>query len=177
MSSSSESDISFYDSMAPSHNSTFITPANKTRKNTQNQPKNQRKKTTAQNSQNQRQTATTSRVNDDMICICFPASQDMKSNMQTNNMNGCNCTCDSGMDIGRDTAFNNDMMNMMEQEEISMNLRTNNRSRRTQRTSLAELEETAYSMPNDFEESILEIKDDPANAESLGRFYRVNSFR
>lgn len=104
-----------------------------------------------------------SSMGDDMVCICIKP-QALAMNAMNNQSCNCSCHSDQNFSMG---------MDMMQNQTFDIST-----SRRQGRqNSLAELEETAYNMPNDFDESILELEDDPSNSVTLGRFYRIDSFR
>jgi len=153
MNSSTRHNDSLYDSMEPLHNST-LRPSSSKRRTTRN---NQ----TMPTSRNQNQSATAMN-NSDMVCICLKASPVMTNKMPSRS-NDCNCSCH--MDH---------MSNNMMEKDATFNM---SGSSRRNKTSLQELEETMQNMTKDFDESILEVEDDPNNVTPLGRFYRVNSFR
>jgi hypothetical protein len=164
MNSSRRSNSSDYDSMEPLHNSTMRPSSRSGRaaiNNSMTTPRNQNANATAMN-------------NNDMMCFCIKSPQVMMNKMPSNNT-GCNCSCHM------DHMSNNMNMNNMDISGIEMMQRdtTKNmsRSRQSNKSSLEELEETMKNLSNDFEETILEVQDDPSNVTPLGRYYRINSFR
>jgi len=166
--SSSRSNDSDYDSMEPLHNSTRR-PASRRGRATRNN-------TTMSTSRNQKQKAP-SMSNDEMVCICFKAPQVMMNRMASSNQD-CNCTCDMGNDYMDISGI--EMMDQDRTYDVSRSNRSSRREKSTvrrEKSTLEELEETMANMQNDFEETILEVEDDPSNVTPLGRFYRVNSFR
>ena len=159
MNSSTRRNDNDYDSMSPLHNSTRRTPSRQgraTRNNRSMSTSRNQKKATAMNDEN-------------MVCICFKAPPVMMNKRANKD---CNCTCHMDMN-------NMDISGIgMMQEYPAPEMSGSNRSSRREKSSLLEeLEESMYSMPNDFEETILEVEDDPSKVVPLGRFYRVNSFR
>ena len=160
MNSSTKRNDSMYDSMEPLHNST-MRPSSRSARTARNN-------TTMSTSRNQNANATAMN-NNDMVCLCFKSSPVMMNKMPSRN-NDCNCTCHM------DRMANN--MDISGIERMANDLTFNmSRSRRGNKSSLQELEETMQNMSNDFDETILELEDDPSNVIPLGRFYRANSFR
>jgi hypothetical protein len=106
---------------------------------------------------------------DDMVCICIKAPPVMSNQMAANSQN-CNCTCN--MDY-----MENNMDISAIDHNRTYNANKSNRSRRGNKKTLQELEETMANMQDYFEQTILQVEDDPSNAVPLGRYYRVNSFR
>jgi len=140
------------DSMEPLHNST-LRPSSRRGKTVRNN-------TTMSASRNQ------GKNNGDMMCFCFNVPPTIMNKMSSNS-NDCNCTCHM-----------NHMNNMdFSGIDLTFEMSENNRSKQRDKSSLQELEESTQSMSNDFQETILEVANDPSNAVPLGRFYRVNSFR
>ncbi|KAL7030246.1 hypothetical protein ACKWTF_006586 [Chironomus riparius] len=151
---------SMYDSMEPLHNST-MRPSSRARRTARNN-------TTTSTTRNQYANATVMN-NNDMICMCFKSPPVIMNKMPSRN-NDCNCTCHM------DRMGNNLDTSGIERldKEATFNM---SRSRQGNKSSLQELEETMKNMSNDFDETILEVQDDPSNVTPLGKFYRVNSFR
>lgn len=159
MNSSTRRNSSSYDDMTPIHNST-MRPSS-------------RRGTTARNNTTmstfRNQNANGAAMHNDMVCLCFKSPPVMMNKMPSSS-NGCNCNCHM------DRMRNNMDISGIEPMDSTYNM---SRSRQSKVSMLQELEETMkdLSLSNDFEETILEVQDDPTNAVPLGRFYRVNSFR
>ncbi|KAL7044206.1 hypothetical protein ACKWTF_001824 [Chironomus riparius] len=149
--------------MEPLHNSTLRPESRRGR--------DVRNNTTMSTPRSSRQQTPVMDNDNDMVCLCFKPTPQMMNQMASN---GCNCTCnmnhiDDNMDISGIERMEPDQSSKM------------NRSKRLLRRdkNMHELEETMaeISMQNDFEETILEVEDDPSNVTPLGRHYRINSFR
>lgn len=150
-------------SMEPFHNST--------RRPTSKRGRTAKSNTTMSTPRSSRQT-TSAMNNDEMVCLCFRPPTEVMHQMASN-AQGCTCTCD--MDMGNNYMDISGIERMETNRTFEMN--KSNRSKRGNKTTLKELEETMAEMQDDFEETILEVEDDPSNVIPLGRHYRINSFR
>ena len=117
--------------------------------------------------------------NNGEVCLCFQGPPVMMQQKASPNNQDCCCTCN--MDhMGNDMDISGIARMDYDDQTLDTNkskLSRSQRAKQSQKNTLREVEETMANMNDDFDETILEVEDDPSNVEPLGRHYRINSFR